>query len=134
APAANASRMNSNSNMHVRGVVPDARQIGRRSVEDDRAANEQQALDMAFDGAELVRHVHDRRPELLVQLRKKLRELLLRLHVDAGRRLVEDEQRWFGGESLRDEGTLLLSSGEGLDGRGGAIGEPDARDRLVDDR
>src|SRR5512132_2507397 len=97
APAAKASRMNSDSNMDVRGVVPDARQIGRRAVEDDRAANEQQALDVALNRPELVRDVDDRRAELLVQSREELRELLLRLHVDPGGRLVEDQQRRFGG-------------------------------------
>src|SRR5580765_6427157 len=115
APAANASRMNSNSNMHVGRVVPDARQICRRSVEDDRAANEQHALDMAFDSAELVRDVDDCRPELLVQTCEQRREVVLRLDVDARGRLVQDEQRRLGGECLRDEGALLLSSGERLD-------------------
>src|SRR3954454_13603064 len=54
APAANASRMNSRSSMRVRRVVPDARQPGRRSVEDDPLAPQHEPLDEALDGAELV--------------------------------------------------------------------------------
>src|SRR5215211_6913302 len=59
APAAKASRMNSDSNMDVRGVVPQPRQRGRRSVEDDAAADEDEPLDVALYRAELVRDVQD---------------------------------------------------------------------------
>src|SRR5262245_51934593 len=67
APAAKASRMNSNSNMHVRGVVPDAGQPARCAVEDDPPVDEHQPLDVALHGAELVRDVEDRHRQLLVQ-------------------------------------------------------------------
>src|SRR3954454_23418959 len=60
APAANASRMNSRSSMRVRRVVPDARQVRRRPVEDDPLAHEHEAFDEALDRPELVRDVEDR--------------------------------------------------------------------------
>ena len=41
APAANASRMNSRSNMDVRRVVPALGKRARRPVEDDAASHEQ---------------------------------------------------------------------------------------------
>ena len=59
APAANASRMNSRSSMGVGGVVPDAREVLRRAVEDDAAADEHEPLDEALDRSELVRDVED---------------------------------------------------------------------------
>src|SRR5688572_30906268 len=79
APAAKASRMNSESNMDVRGVVPDAGKVPRPAVEDDRAADEHESLDVALDRAELVRDVEDRRSELSVQACEQRRERLLRL-------------------------------------------------------
>ena len=45
-----------------------------------------------LDRAELVRHVQDRHAELGVQLVEEHRERILRLDVDAGRRLVQHEQ------------------------------------------
>src|SRR4051794_20774207 len=92
APAANASRMNSRSSMGVGGVVPDAGQARRRPVEDDRLAHEHEPLDEVLDRAELVRDVEDRHTELVVEAVEQRRERLLRLDVDAGRRLVEHEQ------------------------------------------
>jgi hypothetical protein len=77
--------------MDVRGVVPDARQVARPAVEDDRAPDEDEPLDVPLDGSELVRDVEDRDPELAVEMREQLAERLLRLRVDAGGRLVERE-------------------------------------------
>src|SRR5665809_114314 len=74
APAPSASRMNSDSSMGVRRVVPDPRQRLRRTVENDRAPDEHQTLDEVLDGAELVRDVEDRRAELRVQVREESRE------------------------------------------------------------
>ena len=78
--------------MDVRGVVPDARQGRRRPVEDDAAANEHDPLDELLDGAELVRDVQDRHVQLAAKALQQRGERLLRLDVDAGRRLVEHEQ------------------------------------------
>ena len=63
----------------------------------------------ALDGAELVRDVEDRHAELGVELIEQRRERVLRLDVDAGRRLVEHEQLRPGRERLRDERALLLA-------------------------
>src|SRR5687767_9992399 len=92
APAAKASRMKSASRMDMRRVVPLARQVRRRAVEHDAPAHEHQALDELLDGPELVRDEEDGRVELRVQLGEQHRERLLRVDVDAGRRLVEHEQ------------------------------------------
>src|SRR3954449_12350742 len=112
APAANASRMNSRSSMRVRRVVPEVRERGRGSVEDDPLAHEYESLDRILDRAELVRDVQDRHAELAMKSREQIRERTLRLHVDARRRLVEHEQRRLRGERLRDERTLLLTARE----------------------
>ena len=69
------------------------RAAGQAAVEDDPAADEDEALDEALDRAELVRDVEDRDGELTVEAGEQLRQGLLRLDVDARRRLVEDEQR-----------------------------------------
>src|SRR4029453_11487712 len=59
-PAAKARRMNSSSNMGVRGVGPELGQGGRMTVEDDRLPDEHETLDVTLDGAELVGDVQDR--------------------------------------------------------------------------
>src|SRR6059058_6247873 len=92
APAANASRMNSRSSMDVRRVVPDAGELRRIAVEDDALAHENKPADEALDCAELVGDIEDRHTQVGVQAVEQLCEGLLRRDVDAGRRLVEDEQ------------------------------------------
>ena len=79
--------------MDVGRVVPDAGEVPGRAVEDDAAADEHEPLDEALDRAELVRDVEDRDAELAMQAVEQGGERLLRLGVDARRRLVEDEQR-----------------------------------------
>ena len=96
-------------------VVPVGGELGRRAVEDDAAADENDALDEPFHRAELVRDVEDRDAESLVQPAEKRAESLLRVDVDTSRRLVEDEELRFAGERLRDEGALLLATGEPLE-------------------
>src|SRR5436190_20325160 len=103
-PLAKASRMNSGSRMDMRGVVPRGGQLGGRAVEHDRAADEDESVDVGLDGAELVRHVEDRRPELLVEPLQELGERGLRLDVDPGGRLVEHEHLRLARQRLRDEG------------------------------
>src|SRR5919198_976557 len=131
-PAANASRMNSSSSMRVRRVVPDAGQLLRATVEDDPLAHEYESLHEPLDRAELVRDVEDRDPELAVEALEQRAERLLRRDVDAGRRLVEREQRRPRGERLRDERALLLTAGEPQQRPAGEVRDPDALERLVD--
>src|SRR5687768_7855215 len=64
APEASARRMNSLSSMEVPRVVPHAGKVVRRAVEDDRAADEDDPLDVVLDGTELMRDVHDGHTEL----------------------------------------------------------------------
>ena len=61
----------------MRGVVPDARQVARPTVEDDAAAHEHEPLDEVLDRAELVRDVEDGHAELRVQPVEERRERLL---------------------------------------------------------
>src|SRR5918999_4074199 len=112
APSSKARRMSSDSNMDVRGVVPDAGQLTRRAVEDDSPAHEQQPLDVTLDRSKLVRDVEDRDSQLTVEAVEQRGQRLLRLDVDARRGLVEDEQRWLRRERLRDKCPLLLPAGQ----------------------
>src|SRR5919108_5415930 len=112
APVAKASRMNSDSSMRVRGVVPLRGEVAGRAVEDDAATHEHEPLDDPLDGPELVRDVERRHPPVLVQAGEEPCEGLLRLGVDAGRGLVEHEERGLAREGLGDEGALLLAAGE----------------------
>ena len=98
-------------------VVPVGRELGGRSVEDDPAPHEHDPLDEAFDGTELVRDVEDGDPERLVQLAEEGAEGLLCVDVDAGCRLVEDEELRLARERLCDERALLLPARAPLDRR-----------------
>src|SRR5207342_522194 len=131
-PAASASRMNSNSNMRVRGVVPQAGELRGRAVEDDRLAHEHEPLDDVLDRAELVRDEEDRDAQLAVQACEQVGQRLLRLDVDSGRRLVEGEQLRACDERLGDERALLLAAGEAPDRALGERRQADPLDRLVD--
>jgi hypothetical protein len=113
--------------------VPDARKLVRRAVEDDLPAHEHEALNEPFDGAKLVRDVQDRHVELAVEAVQQRGQRLLRLDVDAGRRLVEHEQRRLRRERLGDERTLLLSAREPLQRAIGDRAEADPVDRLRHD-
>ena len=59
-----------------------------------------------------MRDVQDRHAELLSQTFQQPGDRLLRLDVDAGRRLVEHEQVRLAREGFGDERTLLLTAGE----------------------
>ena len=78
--------------MDMRRVVPAARERRWRAVEDDLSADEHEPLDEPLHGAELVRDVDDGGAELPMELGEERRERFLGVDVDAGRRLVEDEQ------------------------------------------
>src|SRR6185503_11639085 len=132
APVAKAIRMKSASRMNMGRVVPVGGKLGGRAVEDDPAADEYHSFDEALDRAELVRDVEDRDAERLVQLSEEGAECLLSVDVDAGCRLVEDEELWLAGERLGDEGALLLAAGEPLDRGGRVLLEADAGDRIFD--
>src|SRR6266540_1444181 len=134
APAANASRMNSNSNMDVGGVVPQLGQGRGRPVEDDSLADEHESLDDVLDRSKLVRDVEDRDAELAVESSEQLRERLLRCDIDGGCWLVQREQPRVRYERLRDERALLLSAGESCQRPPCVRREPHPFDRLVDRR
>src|ERR687898_861090 len=89
APVANASRMKSDSNMNVGGVVPDARELFRRPVEDDAPAHEDDALHEALDGSELVGDVENRDVKLSVEVVEQDGKRLLGSHVHSRSGLVE---------------------------------------------
>ena len=134
APAAKARRMNSESSMRVRWVVPLGRERARRAVEDDSAAHEDQPVDDALDCAELVGDVERGHVPLAVEAVKQPSERLLRAGVDAGGRLVQDEQGGLPGESLGDERALMLAARELGQPGVSKLAEPDVGDRLLDDR
>ena len=125
--------MNSFANMDMARVVPDAGKVVGRAVEDDRAAHQHEALDVLLDRSELVRDVDDRHAQLAVEIGEELGERLLRLGVDAGRRLVEDQEGGLARERLRDEGSLLHPAGERANGHVRDRLEADAGDRIRDE-
>ena len=60
--------------MGVRWVVPDSGKLRGVAVERDAAADEDEPRDDVLDGAELVRDVEDRDPELRKELGEQLGE------------------------------------------------------------
>src|SRR4029079_8939678 len=132
APVANAIRMKSASRMNMGRGVPGCGELGGRAGEDDAAADEDDALDESLHGAEFVRDVEDRDAESLVQLAEERAESLLRVDVDTCSRRAENEELRPAGERLRDEGALLLATGEPLNRRRRPILEADTRDRVRD--
>ncbi len=118
--------------MGVRRVVPASRERARRAVEDDRSSHEHKALDEVLHDAELVGDVQNRHAELPVEAGEQVSERFLPLGIDAGRRLVEDEQVGLAGERLRHEGPLLLAAGEARERAIGQRPKPDTVDRLPD--
>jgi hypothetical protein len=119
--------------MDVRRVVPDTGQIVRRAVEDDRSPDEDEPLDVVLDRSELVRDVHDRHAELAVEPGEELGERLLRLGVDTGGRLVENEQGRLPGKRLGDECALLHPARQRAERSVCDCVQADAADRLVDE-
>jgi len=69
--------------MDMGRVVPGRGQCGGVAVEDDASPYEDQAVDVALDGAELVRAEEDRDAELAMELLEKRRKGLLCIHVDS---------------------------------------------------
>ncbi len=64
------------------------------------------------DDAEIVRHEQHRQAELGGQLAEQDEDLLLRRHVESGRRLVGDHQRRIAGERRGDQQALPLPAGK----------------------
>jgi hypothetical protein len=119
--------------MDMGRVVPAGREGGRVAVEDDAAANKHEPVDVLLDSSELVGAKEDRHTEVPVELLEESGKCLLSVHVDAGGRLVEDEQIRAGNQGFRQESTLLLSAGEPAQDRPGPAREADPLDRLVDE-
>ena len=113
--------------------MPEAGEVLGRAVEDDAAADEDEPLDEALDGPELVRDVEDGDRELAVELFEQAGQRFLGFDVDTGGRLVQDEQRRLAGERLGDERPLLLAARQRAQRDVGAVAEPDPLDRLGDD-
>ena len=59
-----------------------------------------------------MRDVEDGHAELVPEVLEQRGDCILRFDVDAGGRLVQDEQLRLRSECLGDEGTLLLAAGE----------------------
>ena len=125
--------MNSWLSMGVGGVVPALGQIGRAAVELDPAADEQQPLGDVLDRAELVRDVEDRsRRSSRVEPGEQSGERVLRVGVDAGGRLVEDQEPRLGAIALAMNARCCWPAGQRRDRLVCLRGQADARDRGVD--
>ena len=70
--------------------------------------------------------------QLAVEAREQRGERILGVGVDAGGRLVEDQQPRLGHDRLGDEGPLLLTPGQDRDRLVGLFRQPDPRDRGSD--
>ena len=109
----------------VVGVVGLGERRERRTVVHQPAvAHHDRAADEVGQRAELVGDQHDRRAARH-QTAEGGRERLLRLHVHARGRLVEDEQVGCAGQGPGDQNPLLLAAGKG----GDAVAEPVLRAR-----
>ena len=83
---------------------------------------------MRGDGVQVVGRQHDR-DALVVQRVQQVQDVVPRLHVDAGRRLVQQEQLGLAHQRARDEGALLLSAAQVPDVTVGELPDPE----LVED-
>src|SRR5829696_5354913 len=128
APAARASRMNSESRMDMGGVVPAGGQVPGRAVEGDPAADDQQPSDVGLDRAELMRDVDHGDADLGAERVDQGGERLLGARVDTGRGLVEDQQFGLRRQRLGDERSLPLAAGEVGEGAIRLFLEPHPRD------
>src|SRR5438093_13310366 len=106
--------MKSASRMDMGGVVPVGGKARRRAVEDDPSTHQDDTLDEALDGPELVRDIEDGHAEHPVKLAEEGAEGLLGVDVDSGRWLVEYQELGLAGERLGDVSALLLAAGEPL--------------------
>ncbi len=104
----------------------------RRPVGDDRAVHREHLLEALGRAGEVVRGRDDRLAALRLGLEDVHQELLGR-RVDAGHRLVEQEQVGLGGEGPGEEHAPPLAAGQAPDLRPQVALHPDLGER-VDDR
>ena len=88
------------------------REVGRGSVEEHPLFEHDDAVEVGGDRAELVRHEQHGGVVLADKVDEGVAEQPLRFGVDAGDRLVENQQLGVGHEGLGDERTLLLAARE----------------------
>ena len=107
-------------------------EVGRRPVEQHRALQHDDPVEVVGDRAELVRHQQHRRAVLGREVHERVAEQSLRLRVDAGDRLVEHEQLGIADERLGDEHALLLAAGELAHAAAAQVAERDRLEGVVD--
>src|SRR5262245_50510549 len=84
----------------------------RRSLAlNEAVAQAQDVMRMSIHYTQIVRHQQHRRPGLAVEAREQVVELLAVLKVDAGRRLVQQEQLWLGGKGQGQKHALQFAAG-----------------------
>ena len=107
--------------------------VGQRGavVRDPAVAHDDRPVDQRRHLAELVGDQHDGAAAVL-ELAQRVGERLLVGQVDAGRRLVEEEQVGRADQGPGDERPLLLPAGELGDPGLGLPGQADHADRVVD--
>jgi hypothetical protein len=92
------------------------------------------AVGNGADGAEVVADEDDRQPEVRLKTLDEFDEPLLAGRVDAGRRLVQEQQLRAGREGARDVRALQLPAGQFADGLVGVVGDADALEQRVGER
>ena len=107
----------------------------RRAVEDELAAvHHADAIGDGEEAIEIARHHDDRGVRRALLVAEELEDLLRGDRIEAGGRLVVEDDRGLRDRRARDADALLLTAGEA---RGHAVleaGERDAREPLVDAR
>ena len=120
-----------------RGVGPVERRfelVGRAASDDLTVTHDGDALAEAIRLLHVVRGQKDRHAGLRAQVGKAIPDGAARHGIEAGCRLVEEEQPWLVEQGLRDLQTANHAAGVGARQPVARIGKPHVRQRLADTR
>jgi hypothetical protein len=110
---------------------PAGGQFGRRAVEQHRALEHDDAIEVAGDRTEFMTHEEHGCAVMGHEVDDRIAELLLGLLVDSGDRLVQHQQVGFTRERLGDHHALLLTTGQLGHGPVAQVAQRDGLQRVV---
>ena len=99
-------------------------------VADDLAVEADEVRQVGGDAVEVVGGEHDRQP-VGVQVVEQVQDLVAGAHVDAGRRLVQQQQVGLAEQRAGDEHALLLAAGQLADVAVGQVADAEPVEHLV---
>ena len=108
-----------------------SREFGGRTIEQHPLLQHDHTVEIEGDCRQLMGDEEHSRTVVVDQMHDRIAEPSLRLTVDSGDRLVEDEQVRLPRERARDEGALLLADGELVKGRIGKRSETHGFERVL---